>query len=113
VDVLVWNGTLDQSKIDGAPELDRTVTVDVSGLDPGTYTVLSSRIDEHHGNIGRVWRALGGGDWPTDEQWLMLHTSDTLPIEYLAEVAVDAEGVASVAVELPMPGIRSLRLTRR
>jgi xylan 1,4-beta-xylosidase len=112
VDVLVWNGTLDQSKIDGWPALDRTVTVTVSGLDPGTYTVLSARVDEHHANIGRVWRALGGGDWPDDEQWLMLRAADTLPIEYLAEVEVDAVGVASVAVELPMPGIRSLRLTR-
>jgi xylan 1,4-beta-xylosidase len=112
VDVLVWNGTLDQSKTDGAPGLDRDVTVAVAGLAPGTYTVASQRVDEHHANIARVWRELDGGDWPSAEQWITLRATDTLPIEYLAEVAVGDDGVASVAVELPMPGIRSLRLTR-
>jgi xylan 1,4-beta-xylosidase len=113
VDVLVWNGTLDQSKIDGADELGRKVTVTVSGLAPGTYTVESARVDEQHANIGRVWREMDGGDWPTAEQWAALRSSDELPIEYLAKVAVGDDGVASVAVELPMPGIRSLRLTRQ
>jgi xylan 1,4-beta-xylosidase len=112
VDVLVWNGTLDQSKTDGAAGLDRDVTVTVNGLKPGTYTVTSARVDEHHANIGRTWRELGGGDWPDEEQWITLRAADTLPIEYLAKVAVGDEGVASVAVALPMPGIRSLRLTR-
>jgi hypothetical protein len=45
-----------------------------------------------------------------DAQWITLRATDTLPIEYLAEVAVGDDGVASVAVELPMPRIRSLRL---
>jgi xylan 1,4-beta-xylosidase len=113
VDVLVWNGTLDQSKIDGAGSLGRDVTVTVSGLAPGTYTVESARVDEQHANIGGVWRELSDADWPTEEQWATLRSSDTLPIEYLAKVAVGDDGVASVAVELPMPGIRSLRLTRQ
>ena len=113
VDVLVWNGTLDQSKIDGSAGLGRHVTVTVSGLTPGTYTVESARVDDEHANIGRVWRETSGGDWPDDDQWAALRSSDTLPIEYLSEVAVGDDGVASVAVQLPMPGIRSLRLTRR
>ncbi len=113
VDVLVWNGTLDQSKIDGAPALDRTVTVSVSGLTSGTYTVASARVDETHANIARVWSDLGGGDWPDESQWSALRAADDLAIEYLAEVAVGDNGVASIAFELPMPGIRSLRLTRR
>jgi xylan 1,4-beta-xylosidase len=74
--------------------------------------VTSASVDEQHANIGRVWRELGGGDWPNDEQWITLRATDTLPIEYLADVAVGDDGVASVAVELPMPGIRSLRLAR-
>lgn len=112
VDVLVWNGTLDQSKIDGADALARHVTVTVSGLAPGTYAVESARVDEEHANIGRVWRDLSGRDWPAEDEWVTLRSTDTLPIEYLAKVAVGDDGVASVAVELPMPGIRSLRLTR-
>jgi xylan 1,4-beta-xylosidase len=113
VDVLVWNGTLDQSKIDGSAGLGRDVTVAVSGLTPGTYTVESARVDDEHANIGRVWREIGGGDWPDAEQWAALHSSDGLRSEYLSEVTVGDDGVASIAVQLPMPGIRSLRLTRR
>jgi xylan 1,4-beta-xylosidase len=60
-----------------------------------------------------AWRELGGGDWPSDEQWMTLRAADALPIEYLAEVGVGADGVASITVELPMPGIRSRRLARR
>jgi xylan 1,4-beta-xylosidase len=113
VDVLVWNGTLDQSKIDGADALARTVTVSVSGLAPGTYAVNSARVDDQHANLQRRWQELGGGDWPDEAGWAALRAADTLPIEYLAEVAVGDDGIASVAVELPMPGIRALRLTRR
>lgn len=113
VDVLVWNGTLDQSKVDGAALLDRTVSVEVSGLAPGSYTVASTRVDAEHGNIQRVWRELGGTGWPDSRQWDALRAADTLPIEYLADVEVSADATASVTVEVPMPGIRSLRLTRR
>ncbi|HEY7591580.1 MAG TPA: hypothetical protein VH969_00380 [Actinophytocola sp.] len=113
VDVLAWNGTLDQSKIDGARILDRSATVELSGLAPGRYAVVSARVDEAHANIARTWARLGGGDWPSDDQWEALRAADTLPIEYLADVAVGADGTASVTVEVPMPGIRSLRLTRR
>lgn len=114
VDVLVWNGTLDQSKIDGAAELDRTVTVDVTGLHPGArYTLSSWQVDETHGNIRRVWDDLGGGDWPDDTQWQALRAADTLPADELPPVTADADGAASVTVTVPMPGIRLLRLERR
>lgn len=112
VDVLVWNGVLDQSKIDGAAELARTVTVAVSGLAPGTYSVESARVDATHANIAAIWESMGGGDWPTATQWDELRTTDGLPIEYLAEETVGDDEVATVTVEVPMPGIRSLRLTR-
>ena len=113
VDVLVWNGTLDQSKIDGSAILAREVSVTVAGLAPGTYSVASARVDAEHGNIQRVWADLGGGDWPDDRQWDTLRAADTVPSEYLADMEVGAGGTASVTVEVPMPGIRSLRLTRR
>jgi xylan 1,4-beta-xylosidase len=112
VDVLVWNGTLDQSKVDGSATLDRSVTVEVSGLAPGRYEVTSRRVDERHGNIKRVWAELGGGDWPDEQRWSALRAADTLPVEYLAEVEVSETGAAVVTVELPMPGIRFLRLRR-
>ncbi|MFL6125627.1 hypothetical protein [Actinophytocola sp.] len=40
-----------------------------------------------------------------------MRATATLSIEYLAEVAIGDDGVATVAVELPVPGFRSLRLT--
>jgi xylan 1,4-beta-xylosidase len=75
--------------------------------------VASGRVDEAHANVAHTWSLLGGGDWPTDDQWEALRDADSLPIEYLADVEVGADGNASVTVEVPMPGIRSLRLTRR
>ncbi len=113
VDVLIWNGTLDQSKIDGAAALDRTVTVAVAGLAPGTYEVSERRVDAEHGNIARAWEELGGGDWPDETQWTALRAADTLPVEYRPEVTAGADGTASVAVTIPMPGISFVRLTRR
>ncbi|WP_405675901.1 glycoside hydrolase [Streptomyces sp. NBC_01511] len=113
VDVLFWNGTLDQSKIDGAALLDRTATVRINGLEPGaTYTALSRRVDEQHANIQAVWNDLGGGDWPDDPQWAKLRSADELPVEPLVPVVADDAGTAKLTVDLPNPGIRFLRLTR-
>ncbi|MFF3749755.1 glycoside hydrolase [Streptomyces sp. NPDC002018] len=113
VDVLFWNGTLDQSKIDGAAALDRTAAVRVGGLEPGAvYTVASHRVDERHGNIQAVWQDLGGGDWPDEQQWEKLRAADRLPAEDLAPVTADADGTAVLTVALPNPGIRFLRLAR-
>ncbi len=75
--------------------------------------MISTQVDAEHANVSRVWADLGGGDWPTNEQWETLRAADMLPSEYLANVAVDADGTASVTIEVPMPGIRSLRLTRQ
>ncbi|MFI2211423.1 glycoside hydrolase [Streptomyces sp. NPDC020141] len=113
LDVLVWNGTLDQSKIDGSAALDRTATVRVTGLAPGArYTVSSRRVDEAHANIRAVWDDLGGGEWPDDQQWEKLRDADRLPEESLGAVAADADGAAVLTVDLPNPGIRFLHLAR-
>ncbi|MEV0037451.1 glycoside hydrolase [Streptomyces sp. NPDC050804] len=113
VDVLLWNGTLDQSKLDGATELDRAAAVRVGGLEPGAvYTVESHRVDERHGNIRTVWQDLDGGDWPDDQQWAKLRAADRLPAEELAPVTADADGTAALTVGLPNPGIRFLRFAR-
>lgn len=113
LDVLLWNGTLDQSKIDGSTPLNRTATVRISGLEPGSdYTALSRRVDEEHSNIQAVWNDLGGGDWPDEPQWAKLRSADQLPVEPLAPVIADDTGVATLTVPLPNPGIRFLRLTR-
>ncbi|MFE0424353.1 glycoside hydrolase [Streptomyces sp. NPDC058953] len=113
VDVLLWNGTLDQSKIGGSAALDRTTTVTVSGLEPGTaHSVTSHRVDEEHGNIQAVWNAMGGGDWPDAGQWEALRAADRLPDEDLGTHRADADGRLTLTVDLPNPGIRHLHVAR-
>ncbi|MDT0377952.1 glycoside hydrolase [Streptomyces sp. DSM 42041] len=115
VDVLVWNGTLDQSKIDGARALDRTATVRVTGLAPGaSYAVGVRAVDQQHGNLKALWDELNetGADWPDEQQWTRLREADRLPEESLPAVTADGDGTVEVTVDLPMPGIRALRLTR-
>ncbi|OEV07524.1 glycoside hydrolase [Streptomyces nanshensis] len=115
VDVLCWNGTLDQTKIDGAAALDREARVEVGGLTPGAaYTVTLRRVDETHSNVKAVWDALDGGhsDWPNDRQWAELRAADELFEEPYGTVTAGADGSLALTVDLPMPGIRALRLTR-
>jgi len=110
--VLVWNGTLDQSKVDGAVGLDRLVTVRFTGLAPGGHELRVWRVDALHGNVQARWAALGGGaDWPDGEQWLALAAEDHLDeAEPARTVTAGADGVAAVEIDLPMPGIAHLQL---
>ncbi|GAA3730299.1 cellulase family glycosylhydrolase [Plantactinospora mayteni] len=110
VTVLVWNGTLDQSKAGGDRRLDRDVRVELRGLAAGSYRVRHWRVDREHSNIRRVWQDLDGGDWPTGEQWELLRARDTLD-EYRPEQVVPVvDGGCTVDFPLPMPGMSFLRL---
>ncbi len=113
VDVLCWNGTLDQTKLDGAASLGRNATVEVKGLtaDAG-YTVSVRRVDETHSNIKAVWDGMNGGDWPDAQQWAQLREADEIFADEPTTVTAGSDGTLSVSVDLPMPGIRALRLTR-
>jgi xylan 1,4-beta-xylosidase len=101
VGVLLWNGTLDQSKAGGDAELDRRVTVRLDGV---TGILRTWRVDAGHHDISR-WR---GGDWPDDEQWLALAAADRLDE---AEPARDFTGEATL--DLPNPGIAFLEIQPR
>ncbi len=112
--VMMWNLTLDQTKAAGAPELSRSVAVEVSGLAPGaTYRLVHERVDEDHSNIASVWRRLraDGQQWPDDAQWDELHAADRL--EHVGPekpVTADSSGVVRVETELPMPSMSLLTL---
>jgi xylan 1,4-beta-xylosidase len=115
VAALLWNGTLDQSKMTGSPDLDRTVTVRVTGLEPGPHTVRTWRVDSAHGDLVSHWRALGGDEaaWPDDEQWLALAAADRLDESQPPRTITAArDGTAEITLELPMPGIAHLELSR-
>ena len=109
IGLLLWNGTLDQSKTDGAADLDRTVTVNLTGLLPGDHTVRTWRVDATHGNLAAAWT---GGDWPDDAQWAALKAADHLPeSEPPRTLTTRPPGILEFTLDLPMPGIVLLEIT--
>lgn len=105
VQVLLWNGTLDQTKLPGDPLLDRDVVVEVANAGAGAFDASLARVDGEHSRID--WAA--SRDWPADEaEWERLRAADTLweqPIEPAADGRYE--------IRLPMPGVARLRLTPR
>lgn len=107
VAIALWNGTLDQSKVDGSAALERRVHLVLDGLPPGSWTVRESRIDADHSNIAAVWSSLSdGADWPTDDQWATLRAADRLAV---TERPLDG---SSIEVHLPNPAIVLVELVR-
>ncbi|HEV2256739.1 MAG TPA: hypothetical protein VGS06_26695 [Streptosporangiaceae bacterium] len=112
IGVLAWNVTLDQSKIAGAPLLDRTVRLRVAAP-PGTaYTARHYRIDEGDSNIVPAWeRMRGGAPWPTPDQWARLRELNTLDeLRLPAQVTADGAGMLEFGFDLPMPAVSYLEL---
>lgn len=109
VGVLVWNGTLNHGQAAGSAELARTVVLDLAGLAAEPYELRHLRIDEDHSNIGAVWRAMGGADWPGQGQWERLREANVLQ-DY--EPARVVEPPVRVTFDLPMPGVSFLELRR-
>ena len=110
IGVLAWNGTLDQSKIDGDPLLDRRVRLRVSVPSEAVYTVRHYRIDEGHSNVVPAWQRMrDGAPWPSPEQWAELGELNTLDeLEPARRVAADRDGVLELAFDLPMPAVSYL-----
>lgn len=118
VAVALWNGTLDQSKVDGSPALARTVTLTVDGLAEGAWRVSESRVDATHSNITGLWLSMNGStpddpgaDWPDEDQWARLRAADELAVLDRGTVTT-ADGRATLAVELPNPSIVLVELVR-
>jgi xylan 1,4-beta-xylosidase len=102
--VLLWNLTLDQTKSSGAPELTRTVQVQLPGVAPSwqaTATTLAIGV----GDLAAA--AAGLGDWPTDEELAELSERSRMvstPLEWNG---------SAVEVTLPMPAAVLLELRPR
>ena len=110
VDVLLWNGTLDHSKVAGDPLLDRAIRLRVEGLAGRSYRADLARVDRAHSSVAD--RRVGENGWPAPEEWARLHSEDRLDVEDLGERGPDA-GVLTFEYPLPMPGVARLRLTPR
>ena len=107
VGVLVWNSSLDQSRIPYDELLARDVTLSVDGLADGSYTVSHWRVDEGHSNVFAAWRELGGNDrdWPDGDEWDRLAAADGLAELEPARTLDAVEGAVTVSFPLPQPGI--------
>lgn len=108
--VLVWNGTLDQSRMDGDALLERKVTVRVERLPAVSYELRHRRVDETHSNIKRTAEELDIGDWPDDLGWATLGELDRLDDFEPVRVIRATAGRTDLSFSLPMPGVSLLEL---
>ena len=107
VQLLLWNGTLEQAKAVGDPMLHRSVRVRIDGLQRERYSGSVARVDDAHSNLSRRWHAQT--DWPAADEWDDLRRTDTLDEEELPAQLVE-NGRLELQLELPMPGVTRLRL---
>ena len=107
IDILAWNGTLDQSKVQGSALLNRHLHITIEQLENHPYCCSLARIDASHSNIAAYWQS--DRDWPTSEEWAKLHAADKLDEQPLPD-AKPTDGMAHFDFELPMPGVLRLRL---
>jgi xylan 1,4-beta-xylosidase len=111
VTIVAWNGTVDVSKAGGAPILDRSASVSVSGLAAERYRLRHRRLDAIHSNLVAAWSELGGtADWPDEAQWATLATRDRLDELEPERIVAPVDRRLDLAFELPMPSISLLEL---
>ncbi|MDQ6772357.1 MAG: hypothetical protein M3024_05120 [Candidatus Dormibacteraeota bacterium] len=109
--VLVWNGTLDQSQRHGEAALARHIALRLAGLEPGRYRQTHHRVDNERSNILTAWRGLGAPDWPDTAGWAALRAADRLE-ELQPPATVETRGEVTLAFDLPMPAASLIRLER-
>jgi xylan 1,4-beta-xylosidase len=108
VAIALWNGTIDQSKAGGDALLDRDVSLNVGGLDPGPVRIRHRRVDAQHSNIAAHW---DGGDWPDESAWIRLRAADRLDeLEPERRLAIGPDGRLSLDFNLPMPSVSLIEL---
>ncbi|TCM48018.1 xylan 1,4-beta-xylosidase [Kribbella sp. VKM Ac-2568] len=107
--VLLWNLTLDQTKVDGSADLTRKVKLALPSVDPSWQVTATSltpglRADEGSGDLAAEAAALEVGDWPTAEQWVELAELSKLRTEPLArdgdEVTLTLRMPSAVLIEV-------------
>jgi xylan 1,4-beta-xylosidase len=102
--ILLWNLTLDQTKAAGAPELTRTVQVQLPGVDP-SWEAKATTLAIGVGDIAEA--AVGLDDWPSDAE-----LADLAERSQLVSTPLELHhGV--VELSLPMPSAVLLELTPR
>jgi xylan 1,4-beta-xylosidase len=108
VQVLVWNGTLDQSRRRGDPSLDRQVSLRLE-LPPGRYATTHQRVDAQRSNVVTAWERLDAPDWPDARGWDELRAADHLEEAEPPRVHEARGGALRLELDLPMPAASLLR----
>jgi xylan 1,4-beta-xylosidase len=111
IQVLVWNGTLDQRKQDGDPLLGRKIALKIAGVSARRYRREHLRVDLEHSNLARRWIALGSPDWPDLAGWKRLREGESLEALEPAQTLEAGRGDLSLSFDLPMPAVSLIRLT--
>ncbi|UDL97546.1 fibronectin type III domain-containing protein [Streptomyces longhuiensis] len=109
VHVVVWNAAADRTGTSsGSPALDRTAVVRVTGLAPDTsYAASLHGSDTVATDTERACGARGDALLATPGT-----CSSPLPHEPLPPLTTTPDGTASLSLDVPLPGLRSLRLSR-
>jgi xylan 1,4-beta-xylosidase len=111
VAIVAWNGTADVSKAGGDPLLDRTLTLDVTGLPKPSYRLRHRRLDASHSNLVSSWAEIGGGaDWPDPDGWARLAARDRLEEFEPERTVTPSDGRLQLAFDLPMPSVSLVEL---
>ena len=109
--ILVWNGTVDVTKAGGAPLLDRTGPLLITGLGAPRYRIRHRRLDERHSNLVATWESIGrGADWPDDGQWDELAARDRLEELEPGVIVTPTASSLELDLSLPMPSISLIEL---
>ncbi|HYI65330.1 MAG TPA: hypothetical protein VEW95_00235 [Candidatus Limnocylindrales bacterium] len=111
VTIVAWNGTVDVTRAGGAPILDRSASLTVSGLVAARYRLRHRRLDATHSNLVARWAQMGGtADWPDEAQWTELAARDHLEELEPERIVEPRGGSLELAFELPMPSVSLLEL---
>lgn len=109
--IVAWNGTVDVTRSEGDPLLDRQATLTIEHLAANRYRLRHRRLDERHSNVVAAWEEIGGGaDWPDAAQWDELRTRDHLEELEPEKVVESADGRLELHVPMPMPSISLIEL---
>jgi xylan 1,4-beta-xylosidase len=110
--VVVWNGTLDRGVLDRPVQralLRRKVRLSIDDLRPGLYRVRHRRVDDVTSNLAVNAKWIGVREWPTDEQWTMLRSTDHLE-DIDLPYTVDIARSFRLTLDLPMPSLSLIEL---
>jgi xylan 1,4-beta-xylosidase len=112
VAVVVWNGALDRGVFDRPVQralLRRRIRLCIDDLRPGLDRVRHRRVDDVTSNLAVNAKWLGVGDWPSDDQWATLRSTDHLEDVDLPST-VDVARSFRLTLDLPMPSLSLIEL---